>query len=115
MLKEILVQPVFAAVEPINALDGIANLGDLVNYVVNILVIIGFAIVIIMLAIGFVKYVTSQGEKTAVESAQKTLTYSVIGGVGLILVYTLKIIILNLLGIDDPTSQDAFGNEVGSE
>ena len=102
MLKDLLVTQVYAAVgtEPINPLTGITSLGGLVNFVVNILIVVGFSIVIVMLAVGFVKYVTSQGEKTAVESAQKTLTYAVIGGVGLILVFALRTILIELLGLD---------------
>jgi hypothetical protein len=51
-----------------------------------------------MLAMGFVQYVVSQGDKTKVDTAQKWLTYAVIGGVGLFFVMVLRVIIPNLLG-----------------
>ena len=59
---------------------------------------VGWALVFVMLAMGFVQYILSRGEKTAVENAQKWLTYAVIGGVGLFFVYVLKSIIPGLLG-----------------
>jgi hypothetical protein len=51
-----------------------------------------------MLAMGFVQYIMSGGEKSAVERAQKWLTYAVIGGVGLFFVVVLKTIIPALMG-----------------
>jgi hypothetical protein len=81
-------------------LDENMQLNQLVIQITNILIIVGLAIVVVMLALGFVKYVTSQGEKTAVESAQKTLTYAVIGGVGLALVFVIRSLIVRFMGID---------------
>lgn len=81
-------------------LSGIAvtSVNELVTVLTNVIIVVGVAVVVVMLALGFVKYVTSQGDKNAVDSAQKTLTYAVIGGVGLLIVYGLRTIILTLLG-----------------
>ncbi len=76
----------------------ITSLNELVTLITNVIIVVGIAVVIVMLALGFVKYVTSQGDKTAVESVQKTLTYAVIGAVGLLLVYALRRILLSLIG-----------------
>lgn len=103
-LLSILESKVYAATsvgtEPIQGLE-ITSINSLVTIVTNILIVVGVAVVIVMLALGFVKYITSQGDKAAVDSAQKTLTYAVIGGVGLLLVYGLRTILLGLLGAQD--------------
>ena len=81
-------------ITPVN----IKNLTELFAMVLNIVLGIGWALVFIMLAMGFVQYVMSRGEKQAVEQAQKWLTYAVIGGVGLFFVVILKTIIPQLMG-----------------
>jgi vacuolar-type H+-ATPase subunit I/STV1 len=76
----------------------IQSLGQMFAMILNIVLGIGWALVFVMLAMGFIQYVVSRGEKQAVEQAQKWLTYAVIGGVGLFLVVVLKSIIPALLG-----------------
>ena len=76
----------------------IGSFGELFGMIINIILGIGWALVFVMLAMGFVQYITSRGEKQAVEQAQKWLTYAVIGGVGLFFVVVLKSIIPALLG-----------------
>ena len=75
----------------------INNLGQVFALVINLILGVGWALVFVMLALGFVQYVLSKGEKTAVENAQKWLTYAVIGGVGLFFVVVLKNIIPQLI------------------
>ncbi len=77
------------------------NLGNLFGFVINLAIGVGWALVFVMLALGFVQYVMSRGEKTAVESAQKWLTYAVIGGVGLFFVSFVRRIIPGLIGTQD--------------
>lgn len=81
-----------------NPLSDVGSLGDIFGLLLNIIMGVGWALVFIMLAMGFIQYVLSRGEKTAVDNAQKWLTYAVIGGVGLFFVYVLKSIIPALLG-----------------
>jgi hypothetical protein len=88
---------------PINPFSGITTLSTLINWVVNLILIIGVGVLIVMLAIGFVRYITSQGDKTAVEGAQKMITYAAIGAVGLALVFALRTVIFNLLGLNTTT------------
>ncbi|KKS31377.1 hypothetical protein A2380_02615 [candidate division WWE3 bacterium RIFOXYB1_FULL_43_24] len=83
--------------DPIQGMQ-IESVTSLVTLITNIIIIVGLALVVLFLAIGFVKYVTSGGDKNAVDSAQKTLTYAVIGGVGLLLVYGIRALILGLMG-----------------
>lgn len=85
--------------EPDNPLSGrFSTLSNVFVFVINLLLGVGWALVFVMLAMGFIQYVLSRGEKTAVDNAQKWLTYAVIGGVGLFFIYLLKLIIPQLMG-----------------
>ncbi|MFC1756181.1 hypothetical protein ACFLZK_02195 [Patescibacteria group bacterium] len=100
-----IIQKVFAqeiettVVDPLGG--NFANLGEVFGFVINLIIGVGWALVFVMLALGFVQYVMSKGEKTAVESAQKWLTYAVIGGVGLFFITFVKNLIPQLLGGND--------------
>jgi hypothetical protein len=76
------------------------NIGQIFAFVTNLLIGVGWGLVFVMLALGFMKYVTSRGEKTETQSAQQWLTYSVIGGVGLLLLGLIRTLVANILGID---------------
>lgn len=79
-------------------LEGVDSLGQIFALIINLILGVGWALVFVMLAMGFVQYVVSQGDKTKVDSAQKWLTYAVVGGVGLFFVTVLRNIIPNLIG-----------------
>ena len=70
--------------------------------ITNILIFIGIGLVLVFLMLGFIRFITSQGDKVATEQAQKWVTYAIIGGVGLFLVYAVKSVLLNFLNVDDP-------------
>lgn len=76
----------------------IGTLGQLFAFILNIILGAGFALVLIMLAMGFVQYIMSQGDKAGVEKAQKWVTYAVVGGIGLFLVYVLRTVIAQVTG-----------------
>lgn len=97
-----LIQKVFAQEKlPTTVTDPLGgrfdSLGDVFGFVINLVIGVGWALVFVMLALGFVQYVMSKGEKEAVESAQKWLTYAVIGGVGLFFLTFIRTLIPNLL------------------
>jgi hypothetical protein len=81
---------------------GDMTLGGLFIMAVNLLIMIGFGLVLVFLALGFIKFITSQGDKVATEQAQKWITYTIIGGIGLFAVYAIKELILTLIGAEDP-------------
>jgi len=58
-------------------------------------------LVLVFLVLGFIRFITSQGDKVATEQAQKWVTYAIIGGVGLFLVYAIKALLLNFLEIEE--------------
>jgi hypothetical protein len=95
-----LVKKVYAAVSTdfTSPVSGFDNLRDIFGWILNVVVGVGLSLVVVMLALGFVQYVLSQGEKVAVDKAKNWITYSVIGGVGLLFVYVIRQIILGLTG-----------------
>ena len=96
-----LIQKVYAAAIPSNeivTLPNITSLSTLFQWVTNLLIVLGFGLVIVFLALGFIRFITSQGDKEATATAQKWVSYAALGGVGLLAVYTLKAIILGITG-----------------
>jgi len=79
------------------------TLNELFTWITNGIIILGLGLVVIFLAIGFIRFITSQGDKVATEQAQKWVTYAVLGGIGLFAVYAIKAVVLNLLGSSDIT------------
>ena len=96
-------------ISPITApgLSNVKSISDLFTIVTNIIIIVGLGLVLVFLALGFIKFITSQGDKVATEQAQKWVTYAIIGGVGLFAVFAIKSLILNLMGVkDDPLAPE---------
>jgi hypothetical protein len=85
----------------INPLTNVTTLSQVFGMIANLVIGVGWSLVVIMVAMGFIQYIVSQGEKTAVEKAQRWLTYAVIGGVGLFFVSVLKTIMQNVFGGQD--------------
>lgn len=77
---------------------GITNLTTLFTFVTNAIIIVGLGIVIVFLALGFISFVTSQGDKIKTEQAQKWVTYAVLGGLGLFAVYAIRAVIYSMVG-----------------
>jgi len=102
MLNSLLVQKVYAiSTNPINPLTGINDLGTLFTWATNLVIVIGLGLVIVFLAVGFIRFITSQGDKVQTETAQKWVTYAVLGGVGLFAVYAIKAVLLNIVGANE--------------
>ncbi len=106
------IQKVFAGapveVTLIDPLGGrFTTVSNIFDFITNIIIGIGWGLVVVMLALGFVQYITSRGEKTAVDSAQKWLTYAVIGGVGLFFIKFIKDTLPTLI---NPGSQGPVGD-----
>lgn len=74
------------------------TLANFFAFALNLVLAVGLSLTLIMLAMGFIKYIMSQGDKAGVEQAQKWVTYSVIGGLGIFLVFALRSAILSALG-----------------
>lgn len=110
MLKDLIVQKVYATnvisdvpSEPIggNFLEN-KTLGGIFVWVTNLIIMVGLGLVLVFLALGFISFITSQGDKVKTDQAQKWVTYAVLGGVGLFCVYLIKTVIVSLVGANDP-------------
>ena len=91
-----------------------ASIGGLAGFAINIILGIGWAATFIMLALGFIKYITSKGETKATDSARNWLTYAALGGVGLFFLTVLKGIITGLLGASNVPGGDNQFNPFGN-
>ena len=58
---------------------GNTTLTQLVQIIINTLLAVIGIIAVVMLIFGGIKYTTSQGDKTAIESAKNTILYAIIG------------------------------------
>lgn len=102
MIKDLLIQTVYAEPDFNNEIGGNLfnnqTLGGLFEIITNIIIYVGLGMVLVFLALGFIKFITSQGDKVATEQAQKWVTYAIIGGVGLLAVFAIRRIIVSLVG-----------------
>lgn len=80
--------------------NNITTVAQIFNFIINLIIGVGWSLVIVMVALGFMQYVVSQGEKTQTEKAQKWLTYAVVGGVGLFFVMVIRNVLPTLVGTD---------------
>lgn len=98
-MKEIIINKVNAqtATNLSNPLS-VTSIADLVGFILNIITGIGWALAFGFLAYGFIQYITSKGEKNATEEAQKTITFAIIGGIGLLLLGAVRSMLEGILG-----------------
>jgi NADH:ubiquinone oxidoreductase subunit 6 (subunit J) len=98
-------------VQPISSLP-FENVGDVFGWIINIVIYVGWGLTFVMLALGFIKYITSRGETKATDSARNWLTFAAIGGVGLLLLTILKTIFVDVLDVNEnniDANFDPFG------
>lgn len=75
------------------------TLANFFGFILNVVLGAGLSLTLIMLAMGFVQYIMAQGDKAGVEKAQKWVTYSVVGGLGLFLVFAIRSAVRSLLPV----------------
>ena len=79
--------------EGINAAGGTGTTGstltDLVKNIISVLLFIAGAVAVIMIILGGIRYITSNGDQAQVKGAKDTIMYSVIGLVVAILAYAI--------------------------
>lgn len=81
-------------VDPIPLTTG----SEVVAFILNIIIGLGWSLVFIFISLGFINYITSKGEKEKLQNAQQTITYAIIGGIILLLLSNYNSIINQLLG-----------------
>jgi hypothetical protein len=93
-------------VSPVNTTQ-FGSLAQIFGWALNVIMGVGLSLVVVMLALGFVQYVISQGEKAGVDKAKNWITYAVIGGVGLLFVAVIRQLITSLTGANTQVWTDA--------
>jgi hypothetical protein len=103
-LTNLLVRPVLAQdnVPTGNALvpviDGVTNLKTLFNLITNVVLIVGVALVVVFLILAGIQYITARGDTKQATAAKDSLTNAIIGFIIVIAAFTIRIVILNVLG-----------------
>ena len=99
-LKDVLVGVVQAAT-PLNAQVitlPFKNLADVFGFLVNVVLGVGIAITIIFLILGGIQYITAKGDQKAAGAAREALTNAVIGFIVVIGAFTIRLILMNVIG-----------------
>ena len=86
----------------------VQQLPDIFAMILNLILAVGTSLVLIMLALGFIQYILSQGDKQKIDNAQHWLTYAVIGGVGLFFVWAIRTVLEGSIG----ANTTVFGDNV---
>lgn len=73
------------------------GLSEVFAFIINIVIGTGIALTVVFLGIAGIKYMTSQGDPKAKETAQNALTNAVIGFIVVIAAFTIKIVVGNIL------------------
>ena len=100
MLDRVYATPVSMTNLTNTGFNEVSSLSEIFTWIVNLVIGAGWSIVIIMVAMGFLQYAMSQGDKSKVETAQKWLTFAVVGGLGLALVTAIRALIAGVSGGD---------------
>lgn len=78
----------------------IADFGGIFTNIVSVLIgLAGIALFVTLLLGGF-KYITAGGDPKAVDAAQKTITYAIIGLVAIVASYLVLVLIKQITGVD---------------
>jgi|SRR3989344_3472680 len=76
-----------------------APASSIVSFVFNLLIIVALLISLIFLIYGGIKWITSGGDKAAVESARNTVVAAIVGLVIVLLTWVIINFVLQLLGL----------------
>jgi hypothetical protein len=74
------------------------DLGDVFGFLVNVVLGVGIAVTIIFLILGGIQYITARGDQKAAGAARESLTNAVIGFIVVIGAFTIRLILLNVIG-----------------
>lgn len=74
------------------------DLSDVFGFLVNVVLGVGIAVTIIFLIIGGIQYITARGDQKAAAAARQSLTNAVIGFIVVIGAFTIRVILLNVIG-----------------
>lgn len=79
---------------------GINSLAEAFGLAINIVMGVGISLTIIFLILGGIQYMTAKGDQKAAQEARTSLTNAVIGFIVVIGAFTIRTVLLNILGAD---------------
>lgn len=88
---------------PRGVLTGNVSVATMIAFILTVLVVIGILAAIIFLIYGGIKWITSGGDKAAVESARNHIVAAIIGLVVIILSFVIINFVLQILGVAPDT------------
>ncbi len=83
-----------------------SSVSSTIETVINILSVIGAVIAVIMIIIGGMKFITSQGDGNSTAGARNTIIYAVVGLVIIALAQVIVQFVVGRVGSDPPASQN---------
>jgi len=93
-----------------NPLNGIDNFGQLISFIINLLLgLIGFVAVIYLIWAGF-KYVTAGGDSKQAGEAKEGITHAIIGLAIAFIGYLLVGFVYDALNVDSNIQEQVFSN-----
>jgi len=108
IIRDIMASAALAAtnkvVQPIDL--KFTNLSDVFGFLVNVVLGVGIAVTIIFLILGGIQYITAKGDQKAAGAARDALTNAVIGFIVVIGAFTIRTILLNVIGGDANSKMD---------
>lgn len=76
------------------------DVGSMINIAVNVVSVIAFGVSLVMLAYAFVQYIISTGDPKRLVNPKNALTWSILGLILSLSLFTIKQLILGLLGLN---------------
>ncbi|MBP6913120.1 MAG: hypothetical protein KBC00_00730 [Candidatus Levybacteria bacterium] len=83
---------------PENIPSGASAPSDIISFGLGMIVVIGIIASLIFMLYAGVLWITSQGDKTKIDRARRTITYSIVGLIIILLSFTIVRIIGFILG-----------------
>lgn len=99
-MKNYLAQQINIGGQPIEGpLQGINNLSDIVNRIIELLIPLGGIILLFVLILGGYQYLMSQGQPEKIKAAQAKITTGIIGFILLVFSYIVVNLIAKIFGL----------------
>jgi len=87
------------APEGIPTASGAGSIGGIISWVIIVLTAVGVIAALVFLIIGSIKWITSGGDVEKLQSARKTVMFSVIGLIVILLSVVIMQVVAGLLGV----------------
>lgn len=88
-----------SCLEPGTDVATLACIPVVINNVINAALVFSGVLALILIIYSGIKYITSRGDQTAIDSAKKTLTYAIIGLIVIFLSFFIVKLISTLTGV----------------